>query len=382
MARELGVREDEQRKRMLAAIAAAGQLTHARDVSVKPAAAVAAHPPPPAAMAADVVAPSPGPPSSAVELSRLAMAETQQSNCSIRCYSHEDAANGDKTAAAMTFVELAAAEYNAVVRKHAAQVEQTAPAAAAQSTAAPVAEVSSTPEQAAPAPVQQSPATAPCEAKKPVKGEQKGVGSTAWRTAARQQPSFSPLSSANLAAAGVLLIPILLLSGGLSDEGGDSPASGLPTLALTFGLGLLIGAAATSSTAAPPPRDLPSLLVSIRSAASRLAAAVDGGVDGEAKAAAAQLDEEAATLAAELRVAEARLKAARAALVEVQESGNQWGRARKAQAAVDATEAEVRLCRLAVAQTKSKAKRAGVEVATWRVWTRDAVAALAEAQRR
>lgn len=192
-----------------------------------------------------------------------------------------------------------------------------------------------------------------------------------------------------MAAAGALLVPILLLSAGLSDESGDSPASGLPALALTFGLGLLIGAAATSTTtsSAPQPRDLPSLLASIRAAASRLAASVDGGMagggaDGEAKAAAAQLNEEAATLAAELRGAEARLKAAREALVEVQEGGNQWGRARKAQAAVDAAEAEVRLCRLAVAQTKSKAGRAGDEVALWRVWTRDAVAALAEAQRR
>ena len=292
-------------------------------------------------------------------------------------------------AEALTFAELAAAEYNAVVRKEAARAKQTP--AAAPSSAAPDAAASIAPAPA-PAPVQvqvqQSPAAAPREVSTPVKSEPEMGGSTAWRTAARQQPGFS-LSGGNMAAAGALLVPILLLSAGLSDESGDSPASGLPALALTFGLGLLIGAAATSTTtsSAPQPRDLPSLLASIRAAASRLAASVDGGMagggaDGEAKAAAAQLNEEAATLAAELRGAEARLKAAREALVEVQEGGNQWGRARKAQAAVDAAEAEVRLCRLAVAQTKSKAGRAGDEVALWRVWTRDAVAALAEAQRR
>ena len=399
-ARELDVREDEQRKRMLAAIAAAGQLTHARDVTVAPAVAVAAPPPATAAMAADLSSPSVVVASAAnveaaqrwidawraagaAELSTLAMAEAEPATSDGDAASSKEAAAAALRAEALTFVELAAAEYNAVVRKEAARAKQM-PVAATQSNSDAA---SSIVPEASPVQVQQSPAAAPREVKKPVKSEPEVGGSTAWRAAARQQPSFS-LSGGNLAAAGALLVPILLLSAGLSDESGESPASGLPALALTFGLGLLIGTSATSTnTAAPQPRDLPSLLASIRTAASRLAAAVDGGMqgggaDGEAKAAAAQLNEEAATLAAELRGAEARLKVAREALVEVQEGGNQWGRARKAQAAVDAAEAEVRLCRLAVAQTKSKAGRAGDEVALWRVWTRDAVAALAEAQRR
>ena len=412
-AKELGVREDEQRVRMLAAIAAAGQLTHARDVTFSPPAAVVAQPLPvpvaatAAAMPA-VIATRPdvaiGPPSSApvvsaaeagtahraVEAWETAAAAELERLVAVEAERNSEAVAVAIRAEAMTFAELAAAEYNAVVRKDAARAKQT-PAAeemasATESIALPVA-ASVTPEAApspslAPEPVQHAVTPQDMGTAAP-----QGAGPSAWRAAARMKQSFS-FSAGGVAVLGALLVPVLLLAAALSDEDGDSPAAGLLGMALTFGLGMLVGAVATSSSTAstPPPSDLPSLLASLRESASRLAAAVDGGLQesgarGEARAAVAQLNREAATLAAELRGAEAGLKAARAALAEAKNGGN-WGRIRKAQAAADAAESEVRLCRLAVAQTKAKAGLAGDEVALWRVWTRDAVAALAEAQRR
>ena len=408
-AKELGVREDEQRVRMLAAIAAAGQLTHARDVTFSPPAAVAAQPlPAPVAAMPAVIATRPdvaiGPPSSApvvsaaeadaahraVEAWETAAAAELERLVAVEAERNSEAVAAAIRAEAMTFAELAAAEYNAVVRKDAARAKQTPAAeemASATESIATAVAASVTPEAApspslAPEPVQHAATPQDMGTAAP-----QGAGPSAWRAAARMKQSFS-FSAGGVAVLGALLVPVLLLAAALSDEDGDSPAAGLLGTALTFGLGMLVGAAATSSSTAstPPPRDLPSLLASLRESASRLAAAVDGGLQesgarGEARAAAAQLNREAATLAAELRGAEAGLKAARAALAEAKNGGN-WGRVRKAQAAADAAESEVRLCRLAVAQTKAKAGLAGDEVALWRVWTRDAVAALAEAQRR
>ena len=327
-AKELGVREDEQRVRMLAAIAAAGQLTHARDVTFSPPAAVVAQPLPvpvaatAAAMPA-VIATRPdvaiGPPSSApvvsaaeagtahraVEAWETAAAAELERLVAVEAERNSEAVAAAIRAEAMTFAELAAAEYNAVVRKDAARAKQT-PAAeemasATESIALPVA-ASVTPEAApspslAPEPVQHAVTPQDMGTAAP-----RGAGPSAWRAAARMKQSFS-FSAGGVAVLGALLVPVLLLAAALSDEDGDSPAAGLLGMALTFGLGMLVGAVATSSSTAstPPPSDLPSLLASLRESASRLAAAVDGGLQesgarGEARAAVAQLNREAATL--------------------------------------------------------------------------------------